>query len=149
MTKENGKEAGAARRGDWKTIPMPDRHDTFVLDRSFSDKEMDALRRGNVPQAMEDKWFWFMEGPTLWAHRSWTGYCIYRIDFGEDGKHTVTVNRDPGQYGCVSADEDKETLNRLLDLWTCTPYDHYDAWISEVGGALEKQKKARRGKKDR
>ena len=70
-----------ARRSDWKTEPMPEQNETFILSKSFSDEEMAVLRRGNVPQAMEDKWFWYMEGLTLWAHRSWTGYCIYRIAF--------------------------------------------------------------------
>ncbi len=141
MAQDRRNRTGDARRGDWKTLPMPGKHETFVLERSFSGKEMEALRRGNVPQAMEDKWFWFMEGPTLWAHRSWTGYCIYRIDFREDGRHDVTVNRDPEQYGCTSTDEDKESLNRLLDRWVRTPYDHYNAWLSEIGGTLDKEKR--------
>ena len=128
----------AARRGDWKTVDMPERHETFVLNRSFSDADMEALRRGNVPQAMEDKWFWYMEGSTLWAHRSWTGYCIYRIDFREDGNHIVSVNRDSGQYACTSIEEDTGALNRLLDWWTRTPYDHYGEWLSETCEALEK-----------
>ncbi|MBR5048926.1 MAG: 23S rRNA (uracil(1939)-C(5))-methyltransferase RlmD [Erysipelotrichaceae bacterium] len=128
----------AAGRNDWKNLPMPDQHETFVLNRTFSDQQMDALRRGNVPQAMEDKWFWYMEGSTLRAHRSWTGYCIYQIDFREDGDHVVTVNRDPGQYGCTSIEEDRETLNRLLDWWTQTPYDHYHEWLSETCDSLKK-----------
>ena len=128
----------AARRDDWKTEPMPEQHETFVLKRSFSDKEMDALRFGNIPQAMEDKWFRFMEGSTLWAHRSWTGYCIYRIDFQKDGRHTVTVNRDPEQYGCASIEEDLRSLNKLLDWWTRIPYDHYHEWLSETYDALKK-----------
>ncbi len=131
----------SARRGDWKTKPMPRKHETFVLQRSFTEEEMNALRRGNVPQAMEDKWFWFMEGQTLWAHRSWTGHCIYRIDFKEDGSHVVTVNRDPGQYGCTSTEEDTEILNKLLDWWTQTPYDHYNEWLSETCDAIEKSRK--------
>ena len=136
MTEDQKNKTGAARRGDWKTEPMPERHETFVLDRSFSDAEMDALRRGNVPQAMEDKWFWYMEGATLWAHRSWTGYCIYRIDFQED-HHVVTVNRDPEQYRSASIEEDIASLNKLLDWWTQAPYDHYHAWLSETYDALK------------
>ncbi|MBO4769742.1 MAG: hypothetical protein J5563_03045 [Clostridia bacterium] len=127
-----------ARRDDWKTEPMPERHETFVLERSLSDKEMDALRRGNVPREMEDKWFWYMEGDTLFAHRSWTGFCIYRTDFAEDGKHLVTVNRDPEQYKCTSIDEDVRSLNKLLDWWTRSPYDHYGQWLSETCDALKK-----------
>ena len=127
-----------ARRGDWKTTPMPRRQETFVLHRALSDREMDALRLGNVPQAMEDKWFWYMEGSTLWAHRSWTGHCIYRIDFKEDQNHVVTVNRDPKQYKCTSTEEDIASLNKLLDWWTEIPYDHYHEWLSETYDALKK-----------
>ena len=105
---------------------------------TVSEEEMDVLRCGNIPQAMEDKWFWYMEGSTLWAHRSWTGYCIYRIDFKEDNNHLVTVNRDPEQYGCTDIEEDIESLNNLLDWWARTPYDYYSEWLSETHDALEK-----------
>ena len=113
--KEIKKEIKAARREDWETMPMPEKHETFVLHRSFDDKEMDALRLGFVPKVMEDKWFFYMEGSTLWAHRSWTGNCIYEIDFKDGDQHAVTVNRDPEQYGCTDPDEDVENLNGLLD----------------------------------
>ena len=33
---------------------------------------------------MEDKWFSYMDGNTLYAHRSWTGYCIYIIEINEE-----------------------------------------------------------------
>ncbi len=141
MEKEKKTGADVARRGDWKTKPMPKRCETFLLTRSFNEKEMAALRRGGVPRQMEDKWFWFMEGSTLWAYRSWTGSCIFRIDFKEDGRHVVTVNRDPGQYGSTDAEEDAETLNRLLDWWTETPYDPYGEWLSETYDTLKKAKK--------
>ena len=127
-----------ACRDDWKTEPMPKLHETFILERSFSKQEMETLRRGNIPQAMEDKWFWYMEGSVLWAHRSWTGYCIYQIEFQEDGHHVVTVNRDPEQYGSKSAEKDRESLNKLLNWWAQTPYDHYGEWISETYDALNK-----------
>ena len=95
MPEDNENTIRTARCSDWKTEPMPEQHETFLLTRSFNDEEMAVLRRGNIPQAMEDKWFWYMEDKTLWAHRSWTGYCIYRIDFKKDNNHVVTVNRDP------------------------------------------------------
>ena len=47
MTEE--KRTGAARRGDWKTVEMPERRDTFVLGRYFSDREMEALRASISP----------------------------------------------------------------------------------------------------
>ena len=136
MTENN--EPRAVCRGDRKTEPMPERCETFVLNRAFSEAEMNALRRGHIPQEMEDKWFWYTEGSTLFAHRSWTGYCIYRIDFQEDDDHIVTVNRDPQQYKSAGIEEDIESLNTLLDWWTRTPYDHYHEWLSETYDALEK-----------
>ena len=137
MTEDN-KRTRPARRGDWKTEPMPERHETFVLSRSFSDKEMDALRCGHIPEEMEDKWFWYMEGSTLWAHRSWTGYCIYRIDFKKDGHNVVTVNRDPEQSGSTSIEADTVSLNKLLNWWIREPYDHYNEWLSETCDTLKK-----------
>ena len=138
MAEDSTNKPRIARRGDWKTETMPERHEIFELNRSFSGKEMAALRCGNVPQAMEDKWFWYMEGSTLWAHRSWTGYCIYRVELMEGGHHVVTVNRDPEQYACASIKEDIDLLNKLLDRWTQAPYDHYSAWLSETYDMLEK-----------
>ena len=137
MARDRNSKRTVARRNDWKTEPMPEQHAAFVLDRSFSDEQMAVLRCGNVPKAMEDKWFWYMEGSTLWAHRSWTGHCIYRIDFKPDGHHAVTVNRDPEQYKCTSIREDIRSLNRLLDWWTEAPYDHYHEWLSEIYDALK------------
>ena len=127
---------------DWKTEPMPEQHETFILKRAFSDQEMFALRCGNVPQAMEDKWFWFMEGSTLWAHRSWTGHCIFRVDFKENNNHVVTVNRDPKQYRSFGIEEDRKSLNNLLNWWTQSPYDHYNEWLSETHDSLKKAGKA-------
>ena len=142
MMDNNGNKRRTAHRDDWKTQPMPEQHETFVLKRAFSREEMDVLRCGSVPQAMEDKWFWYMEGSTLWAHRSWTGYCIYQIDFKEDDNHIVTVNRDPEQYKCTSVEEDIITLNKLLNWWAETPYDYYNQWLSETYDALKKAGKA-------
>ena len=73
MLLEYGSAYKIAERYDWKTTEMPNKHDTFVLHRPLNPQQMKALRRGNIPKQMEDKWFWFMEGDTLFAHRSWTG----------------------------------------------------------------------------
>ena len=138
MLLEYGSAYKIAERYDWKSTEIPSKHDTFVLHRPLNPQQMKALRRGNIPKQMEDKWFWFMEGDTLFAHRSWTGHCIYRIDFGPDGNHKVTVNRDPEQYTCVSIDEDAEQLNKLLDWWTQDSYDYYGEWLEETVDDLEK-----------
>lgn len=127
-----------AERNDWKRRDMPEQQDSFLFRRPFTAEQMAVLRHGSIPQEMEDKWFWFMEGDTLFAHRSWTGYCIYRIDFKPDQNHLVTVNRDPEQYGCTSAAEDAQNLNKLLNWWTEDDYDYYHEWLSETADMLEK-----------
>lgn len=136
--REYGGRYKIADRNDWETTGMPKKHDTFVFHRPLNAQQMAALRRGNIPKEMEDKWFWFMEGDTLYAHRSWTGFCIYRVDFKPDGDHIVTVNRDPEQYTCESAAEDAERLNKLLNWWTQSDYDYYHEWLSETADALKK-----------
>ena len=138
MPEVNKSTDRVARREDWKTVPMPASHESFTLSRPFSEKDMNVLRLGNIPQAMEDKWFWYMEGSTLRAHRSWTGYCIYQVDFKADNNHIVTVNRDPNQYKCTSIEEDIISLNKLLNWWTGNPYDYYNEWLSETYDALKK-----------
>lgn len=130
-----------AVKGSWKTSDMPEKHETFFISRTISPEQMEILRRGHVPKEMEDKWFWYMEGDTLFAHRAWTGYCIFRIDFSTAGDHKVTVNRDIRQYRCTSIKEDKKTLNDLLDWWTRSPYDYYGEWLTETASAIESGKR--------
>ena len=135
MSKE---EKAIAKRTDWKTTDMPEKNSTFILSREFSAEQIAALRHGNIPKEMEDKWFWFMEGDTLYAHRSWTGICVYRIDFSfQDNQHKVTVNQDPEQVGITKEEEDRRTLNDLLNWWSQPEYDHYGEWISETVNMLK------------
>ncbi len=131
-------EAKIAEKGDWKTVDMPEKNSLFTLHRSFTDEQMKVLRKGNIPQAMEDKWFLYMEGNTLYAHRSWSGFCIYRITFAQTGDHKVTVNCDPEQYNCSDTEDEINSLNSLINYWCSEPYDYYSEWISETVGALEK-----------
>ncbi len=131
----------AAEKGDWKTLGMPEQFSKFILHREFSPEQMDVLRMGHIPQEMEDKWFWYMEGDTLYAHRSWTGCCIYRVGFRADNEHMVTVNRDPEQYGCTDNAEDLDNLNRLLDFWVQPSYDYYGEWLSETSDMISRSQK--------
>ena len=127
-----------ADRNDWKTSDMPEQHERFIFERSFTAQQMAVLRRGNIPQEMEDKWFWYMEGDTLFAHRSWTGFCIYRIDFKPDNNHLVTVNRDPEQYKSTNIKEDAQQLDKLLNWWVQDSYDYYHEWLAEAVDNLKK-----------
>lgn len=126
------------KKSDWKTLDMPEQNTQFVFHRPFTEHQMQILRGGHIPQEMEDKWFWYMEGDTLYAHRSWTGFCIFRIEFKPDNNHLVTVNRNPEQFGSTSVKADAEQLNDLLNWWTQDHYDYYSEWLSETVKSLEK-----------
>lgn len=134
-------KAPVAVKGDWKTSDMPDRHEVFFIHRTIHTDQMRVLRRGHVPREMEDKWFWYMEGDTLFAHRSWTGFCIYRIDFSTVNYHKVIVNRNPDQHNGTSIEEDRETLTKLLDWWIRSPYDYYNEWLAETADTLKRANK--------
>ena len=130
-----------AVKSDWTTVDMPAEHDSFILYRLLTETDVAALKMGNIPQQMEDKWFWYCEGNTLYAHRSWTGYCIYIVQMNPGKKeHLVTVNRFPEQYGCTDTAEDEENLNMLLDWWTQPKYDYYHEWLEETLKIIQKQK---------
>ena len=109
-----------AEKSDWKTEEMPQERDSFVLKLNFTEEQMQKLRYGNIPTEMEDKWFWYMEGNTLFAYRSWTGFCIYIIEFSSEGLHTVTVNRNREQYKRTDIEKETKVLNELLDWWSGT-----------------------------
>ena len=137
LLSDRGKAAG---KEDWKTEPMPEQHEEFTMRRHIMRVQMRFLRQGNIPQEMEDKWFWYMEGNTLYAHRSWTGVCVFILKFNPDSDEIrVTVNRHPEQYASDSIQEDEATINDLLDWWCQPHYDYYSEWMSETLRTLEKQ----------
>jgi hypothetical protein len=108
-----------AKPGDWQTRPMPATVAALPFARSFAAEELALLRRGLVPEAMEDKWFVVWHDDALWLHRSWTGLCVYRLRFAPDAGGRVRVvealvNRDPQQY-CPTDAHDLATLPWLLD----------------------------------
>lgn len=127
-----------AVRSDWDISNMPFRKAKFTLKRFFSKEEIEVLKCGHIPQEMEDKWFWFMEENTLYAHRSWTGICVYIVNFDfETGIHHVTVNRSKKQYGCTDKKEDLRIIDSLLDYWVKPEYDYYNQWVNETVTAIE------------
>lgn len=131
-----------AKKTDWDTEDMPKEQGSFVLRRHFSAEEIENLKCGNVPQEMEDKWFWYMEGNTLYAHRSWSGNCIFtiRFDFDTD-EHLVTVNQNREQCR-LSMEEAEDQIRRLLDWWEKPEYDYYHEWLEETENIIQKSKES-------
>jgi hypothetical protein len=102
----------------WGIKEMPYRKSVLPFRYRFSPNEMARMRRGNIPNEMEDKWYIYFQDGWLSFHRSWTGYCIYRIRFESDGEcHRVAecwVNREPEQYSNDDPAQDQQSLTELF-----------------------------------
>ena len=109
-----------AKPTDWKTEALPAKRTPIPLDRIFLPQEMQRIRRGLVPEQMEDKWFIYWKDNTLYFHRSWTGYCIYVVHFAAEGDgcrmFEADVNRDPEQYRETNDERDAEMISFLVDV---------------------------------
>ena len=133
------RQSVVAVKRDWAAKPMPRRNEKFTFERVFTDSELVNLRHGNIPKEMEDKWFFYMRGNKLYAHRSWTGYLIFVIEIDtKTNVHKVTVNRNSDQCGSCSIQEDIEFINDLLNWWGQPHYDYYNEWLSETYTGLKK-----------
>lgn len=98
--RDAGQPACAA---DWNIRPLPERHSVLRLDFTLGADEAAAIRKGFIPQVMEEKWFSYYAYDTLFQHRSWTGFCIDQVHFvplgnGLRATH-AEVNREPEQWG--------------------------------------------------
>ncbi len=104
----------------WKTEPFPANRGRLKLDRSFDPAEWDALQEGVIPEEMEDKWFIYEEGGWLNFHRSWTGFCNYRVHLRKTQKGgeiaEAWASRDKDQYSGVDDGYDARLLSWLIDV---------------------------------
>lgn len=108
-----------AKRDDWKTEPFPAAFKQIVVERSYSQEEFCQITAGLIPEEMDDKWFIFYDAPWLYLHRSWTGFCIFKVCFEPEGERIkvcdVYVNRESTQYKGVDDRQDVSMLEILLD----------------------------------
>lgn len=97
---------------------MSEQRERIAFDRTFTPEEFANIRVGRIPQAMEDKWFVFLENGWLYFHRSWTGYCICQVKIVETdtGWQVVEawVNRDNSPCRLQNAGEDSELLTNVF-----------------------------------
>lgn len=108
-----------ATRSSWANHPMPPSRLRLSWQRHFDPNELEALRLGNVPRAMEDKWFVYADGDRVAFHRSWTGHCVFELvlELGPPGARVreAWVNRDPNQYRSSDDVDDARYLGSLVE----------------------------------
>jgi hypothetical protein len=117
---ESSAQQTPATRQSWPNVqPLPEQRAPLSLQREFTDEEYELIRRGLIPEAMEDKWFIFLEGDVLYFHRSWTGFCIYQLNLGKEGAGyavaAALANRDASQYSGGGDGYDVKLLTFLID----------------------------------
>ncbi|MFN8379568.1 MAG: hypothetical protein U0452_12950 [Anaerolineae bacterium] len=126
-----------ARRSDWTTKPMSAKRTRIPVELHYSPAEMGFIRRGFIPQVMDEKWFIFFENQTLHFHRSWTGYEILRAQFhAQEGEYVVreiVACRDPELYKQSDDDYDVSQFQFLIDLVLLRDASALDKW--QPGGA--------------
>jgi len=107
-----------ATRESWKVLPLPATRADLGFAESYTSDEFERMKRGIIPQEMEDKWFVFYEEPWLYFHRSWTGACIYALRFrsSDSGVSAVEswVSRHTEHYKETQTDYDRELLKFLI-----------------------------------
>lgn len=102
------------------TLPMP--RETAVLDykAEFTPEEFEKISLGLKPEQMEDKWLIEMEGDALFFYRSWTGHCVFRVEFGRSGDRYAVkralANRNADQYNSPGDDYDAALLGFLIEV---------------------------------
>jgi hypothetical protein len=110
-----------ATRGEWNAIALPEQKSRLAFQRTFTPQEIDRISLGLIPEAMEDKWFIYLEDQVLYFHRSWTGFCIYELhlELADDVWviRETWVNRDNEQYRteATTEDYDRALLSFLID----------------------------------
>lgn len=91
-----------ATADSWKILPMPDKHSVIRTNIQVSVEEMDIIRKGHIPEAMEDHWFMYCDESAIRYFRSWTGVFVYEARYEKtDNGYIITtlkVNRLQEQY---------------------------------------------------
>ena len=108
-----------ATRASWGRLDFSGPFVPIPWRGSFSESQFELIRLGAIPAEMEDRWFAFFEDPELFVHRSWTGFCIYRVTFVQAAdRHvvqTALVSDNRNRYRRKPDLEEVEFLDVLVD----------------------------------
>jgi len=78
---------------------------------NFTAEEYARLKRGLIPEAMEEKWFIYFEDHELHFHRGWTGQGIFRVELQEEESGDASVKR-----ALFATDEAVSDMVHLVEL---------------------------------
>lgn len=110
---------GVSKVNGFQVNPMPKKNIFIPLDLKFSKKEFDVIKKGSIPQDMDDRWHIYSKDNHLYFHRSWTGNMIFDCSFEEKNDEVfirgIRVNQDPEQFRETSKDSLVALFRGLLN----------------------------------
>lgn len=96
-----------AAADSWRTRPL-ERFVTVQQDFYLTAHQMEIVRFGHIPDAMEDHWFMYCDDRAIRYYRSWTGICFaeaYYEKCGEEYHITeLRINNNPKEYQLNNVD---------------------------------------------
>jgi len=107
-----------ATKDSWEIIEMPKNKVVLPINKKYSKDEYNKIMQGFIPKVMEDRWFVYFEDNKLYMHRSWTGYCIYELNFSKE-KDSYKITKGYLNGNIADQIEDillKEEVNKVLLL---------------------------------
>lgn len=104
-----------AEPSHWKNEPFG-KTVSIPFQRSFDDAEVETLAQGLIPEAMEDKWFIYLDGSQLCFFRSWTGQPVYRVtlEMNEGGYIVADAEIDANVFDTEDAEYEARLLGFLI-----------------------------------
>lgn len=96
------------RRSDWRVHPPARTVDVLPTPTMYPWRMWPSVYFGVFPEAMEDKWFAYMENRRLRIHRSWTGHPIWEVSF--------ILSPEGFQCGRLRVVNDPDVYERGTDL---------------------------------
>ena len=105
----------SATKDSWKIEPMSELYAELNLNIKLTSTELEKLKRGHIPEAMEDHWFMYYDNKKLYFHRSWTGICIFVADILDSGEiYHAIVTRNENKYKSKNNEKDTYLLEYLI-----------------------------------
>lgn len=74
--------------------PPQGEFETHAVDWTYSAEDLERIRWGFVPVAMEERWFIAVDGDRLFFYRSWTGQLCYVAHLTPTGVDRVELLKD-------------------------------------------------------
>lgn len=121
-----------ATKESWKTEPRPKAEDITEMktDIRIPKADLDIIRKGHIPDAMEDHWFMYCDGNTIRYYRSWTGMPAFEARYVKTASGakitSLKMNHALCQWG-VNGDEAGHALFLYL-LAAETGHHPGEAW---------------------